>query len=76
MHKHRMLVINLPEHIRLEMDVDTFNNRKHGRDEIDVIAFQKREHARGTHGVHRFQDLHKELILDQLSKRIDPRSFM
>ena len=66
MRKHRILMISLPEHIRLEMNVDTFNNRKHGRDEIDVVTFQKREHARGTHGMHRFQDLHNELILDQL----------
>ena len=60
-------MISLPEHIRLEMDIDTFSNRKHGRDEIDVITFHKREHARGTHGMHKFQDLQKELVLDQLS---------
>ena len=59
-------MISLPEHVRLEMDVDPCNNRKHGRDEIDVVTFQKREHARGTHGVHRFHDHHNELILDQL----------
>ena len=60
-------MISLLEHIRLEMDIDTFSNRKQGRDEIDVITFHKREHARGTHGMHRFQDLHEELILDHLS---------
>ena len=58
-------MISLPEHIRLEMDVDTFNNRKHGPGEIDVVTFQKREHARVTDGMHKFQDLHNELILDQ-----------
>ena len=56
----------LTEHIRIEMDIDTISNRKHGRDEIGVITFHEREHARGTHGMQRFQDLHKELILDQL----------
>ena len=60
-------MISLPEHIRLEMDIGTFSIRKHGRDEIDVITFHKREHARGTHDIHRFQDLQKELIPDQLS---------
>ena len=52
--------------MRLEMDVATFKNRKHGRDEIDVDPFQKREHARGIHGMHRVQDLHSDLSLDQL----------
>ena len=63
---HRTLMISLPEHIRLEMNVNTFDNRKHGRDEIDVVTLQKREHVRATHGMHGFQKLHTELILDQL----------
>ena len=54
-------MISLLEDTRLEMNV-----RKHGRDEIDVVTFQKREHARDTHGMHGFQKLHTELILDQL----------
>ena len=59
-------MISLPEHLRLEMNVNTFDNKKHGRDEIDVVTFQKREHARDTHGVHGLQKLHTELVLDQL----------
>ena len=66
MRKHRILKISLPEHIRLEMNVNVLDNRKHGRDEIDVVTFQKREHARDTHGMHGFQELHTELILEQL----------
>ena len=30
------------------------------------LPSRRREHARGTHGMHRFQDLHNELILYQL----------
>ena len=60
-------MISLPEHIRLEMDIDTLSSRKPGCDEIDAITFHKREHARDTRGRLRFQDLHEELILDQLS---------
>ena len=41
MRKHRILKISLPEHIRLEMNVDVFDNRKHGRDEIDVVTSQR-----------------------------------
>ena len=66
MRKHRIHKISLPEHIRLEMNVNVLDNRKHGRDEIDVVNFQKREHARDTHGMHGFQELHTELILEQL----------
>ena len=66
MRKHRILIVSLPEHSRIEMKIVTCSNRKYGRDEIDVVAFHKREHARGTHGMHRFQDLLNELILDQL----------
>ena len=66
MRKHRILKISLPETIRLEMNVNVFDNRKHGRDEIDVVTFQKKEHARDTRSMHGFQKLHTELILDQL----------
>ena len=66
MRKHRILKISLPEHIRLEMNLNVLNNRKHGLDEIDVVTFQKREHARDTHGMHGFQELHTKRILDQL----------
>ena len=63
MRKHRVLKISLLEHIRLEMNVNVFDNRKHGRDEIDVVTFQKREHAHDTRSMHGF---HTEPILDQL----------
>ena len=66
MRKHRILKISLPEHIRLEMNVNVFDDRKHGRDEIDVVTVQMREHARDTRSMHGFQELHTELILDQL----------
>ena len=58
MRKHRILKISLPEHIRREMNVNVFDNRKHGRSEIDVVTSQKREHARDTHSMHGFQELH------------------
>ena len=48
------------------MNVNVLDNKKHGRDEIDVVTFQKREHARDTRGMHGFQELHTERILDQL----------
>ena len=52
MRKHRILKISLPEHIRLEMNVNVLDNWKHGRDGIDVLTFQKREHARDTRSMH------------------------
>ena len=42
MRKRRILTISLLEHIRLERNVNTFDNRKHGRDEIDVVTCQKK----------------------------------
>ena len=64
--KPRISKISLPEHIRLEMNVNVLDNRKHGRDVIDVVTFQKREHARDTRSMHGFQELHTERIRDQL----------
>ena len=66
MREHRVLQVSLPGRVRLEVCVNVFDNRKHARDEIVVVTFQKREHARDTHSTHGFQELHTELILDQL----------
>ena len=76
----RILSARLPEHSRLETKIVTFSDKKHGRNEIDVVTFHVREHTRGTHGMHRFQDPHNELIFSISSvrvvlRRIDPSSF-
>ena len=63
---HKILIVSLPEHSCIETKTVTFSDRKHDRNEIDVVTFHEREHTRITHGMHRFQDPHKELILDQL----------